>query len=104
MRNLVFIVASFSLLIFEGGCAVGPIGPPLGLGPGLDQVVFWGLILIGAVLLWPRAQRFIRKNASGSRPTVASAGIQVAAERYAKGEINRDEYLKMVDDLRHGSN
>jgi hypothetical protein len=24
----------------------------------------------------------------------------IAAERYAKGEITRDEYLKMLDDLR----
>ena len=103
MKNLVFIAASLLLLIFAGGCAVGPFGPPLGLGPGLDQVVFWGLICIGAVLLWPRVQRFLRKNASASHKTASSAGIQIAAERYAKGEINREEYLKIIDDLHRGT-
>ena len=29
--------------------------------------------------------------------------MQIAAERYAKGEINRDEYLKMIDDLHRGA-
>jgi uncharacterized membrane protein len=27
--------------------------------------------------------------------------VMIAAERYAKGEITRDEYLKLLDDLRH---
>jgi uncharacterized membrane protein len=30
-----------------------------------------------------------------------SRAVLIATERYAKGEITRDEYLKMLDDLRH---
>jgi uncharacterized membrane protein len=105
MRNLVFITASLLLLIFGGGCAVGPLGPPLGLGPGLDQLVFFGLLIGIAVVAWPRFRKWtsnqhLPDNLNWSK----SRAVELAADRYAKGEINRDEYLKMIDDLRHGSN
>jgi uncharacterized membrane protein len=103
MRNLVLIFVSSLVLVLGAGCAAGPLGPPIGLGPGLDQLVFWGAIFIAGVILWPRVQRYFRKRSDipgGNRP---SAGMETVAERYAKGEINRDEYLKMVDDLRRDS-
>jgi uncharacterized membrane protein len=103
MRNLLLIVASLSLIVFEGGCAAGPLAPPFGLGPGLDEAVFWGLILVAAVFLWPRAQRYFRKNPGASMPNQSKPGMDTAAERYAKGEISREEYLKMVEDFCRGT-
>lgn len=99
MRTLAVIVTS-SLLVTTIGCAIGPLGPPLGLGPGLDQLVFLGLIFIAILFLWPRTQRYFRKNSENSRSNHLKAGMETVAERYARGEINRDEYLKMLDDLR----
>jgi uncharacterized membrane protein len=103
MKNSVHIIVASTLLVLGAGCAAGPIGPPLGLGPGLDQAVFWGLILIAALVLWPCARRFFEKSASAAPERSSDAGMQIAAERYAKGEINRDEYLKMIDDLHRGA-
>jgi uncharacterized membrane protein len=101
MRNVILIVASLYVLILGTGCA-GPLGPPLGLGPGLDQLVFLGAIFIAGLILWPRVQRHFRKSSGMSGTNRLSGSMETVAERYAKGEINRDEYLKMIDDLRRG--
>ncbi|SRR6266567_5166898 len=102
MRNLILIIASTYVLILGAGCAAGPLGPPLGLGPELDPLVLWGLVVLAALFLWPRAQRYFRKQCGSSGSNSFDAGMKTVAERYAKGEINRDEYLKMLDDLRQG--
>jgi len=101
MRNVILIVASLYVLIPGTGCA-GPLGPPLGLGPGVDQVVFLGTIFVAGLILWPRVQRHFRKNSGMSETDRLSASMETLAERYAKGEINRDEYLRMLNDLRRG--
>lgn len=88
-------------LLAAGGC-VGPVGPALGLGPGLDQLVFFGL-LMGIAVAWPRLRKWSsnRSNQPDHLNWSKSRAVELAAERYAKGEITRDEYLKMLDDLRH---
>jgi hypothetical protein len=89
-------------LLAAGGC-VGPVGPPLGLGPGLDQLVFFGFLIGIGVVAWPRLRRWIwtRSNPLPGLNQSESRATAIAAERYAKGEITRDEYLKLLDDLRH---
>jgi uncharacterized membrane protein len=42
-----------------------------------------------------------RTNQSHIRIQTESRATIIATEPYAKGEITRDEYLKMLDDLRH---
>jgi hypothetical protein len=90
-------------LLAAAGC-MGPVGPGLGLGPGLDQLVFFGLLIGIGVGAWPRFRKWrlsqgnllpYSLNQSERRATA------IAAERYAKGDITRDEYLKLLDDLRH---
>lgn len=46
-------------------------------------VAFWALV-IAAVILVVR----------GSSPTVRSSGLRILEERYARGEIGRDEFLE----------
>jgi putative membrane protein len=99
MRSLILIIASLYVLILGTGCA-GPLGPPLGFGPGLDQLVFWGAIFIAGLVLWPRVQRHFRKNDGMPGTSRLSSSMEIIAERYAKGEINRDEYLRIINDLR----
>jgi uncharacterized membrane protein len=103
MRKLILIVASSYVLVLVAGCAPGPLGPPLGLGPGLDQLVFWGGIFIAGLFLWPRAQRYLKRDSGNSGSSQLKVSMEIVAQRYARGEINRDEYLKMVDDLRRGT-
>lgn len=58
--------------------------------------VFWLLIvvlLVGGVI-W-----FMRSYPTGQPTTGHSGGLDVLEQRYARGEINRDEYLQKKSDL-----
>ncbi len=58
--------------------------------------------IIGAIFLLVWA--FRRSGGSSFTPGIGPAGshnsaLQIAQERYARGEINRDEYQQIVSDL-----
>lgn len=79
-------------------------------GPGINgwgyalmtvgMVLFWGLIITGIVLLVRAAQR------SGHRPEgpplPSTAPEQILAQRYARGEIDEEEYQRRINTLRGG--
>jgi putative membrane protein len=70
-----------------------------GYGFGLAHMIIWVIILIAIVvgIIW-----LVRSlAASGGRQGLPrrSAGLDVLEERYARGEINRDEYLQKKRDL-----
>lgn len=71
-------------------------GGGMGFG-GIGMLLFWGLVIIGVVLL---ARRF------GAGPSSSSAAVptgktplDILGERYAKGEIDKDEYEQKRRDL-----
>jgi putative membrane protein len=66
----------------------------MGGGMGLG-IIFWFLILalIVAGVLW-----FVRSMPQG-RGGGRSPGLDALEERYAKGEISREEYLQKKRDL-----
>lgn len=66
-------------------------------GFGLMSLLFW--LLVAALLVAiVRAAR--RRPADGPPPGGrASTGLTILEERYAKGEIQRDEYLQKKGDL-----
>jgi len=73
---------------FSGGMAFG----------GLGMLLFWGLIIVGAVLAvrWLAAGRL-------STPESAAHGeraLEILRERYAKGEIDQNEFEQKKRDLR----
>jgi putative membrane protein len=80
-----------------GGWGYGGYG---GYGLGLVHLVFWIVVLIAIVagIVW-----LVRSTASagahGALPPRRSAGLDVLEERYARGEINRDEYLQKKRDI-----
>jgi putative membrane protein len=86
------------------GC--GPWGGMWGWGPwwwGLVMLVFWILILIGLVLLiiW-LIRQFTQASGAGGRSGTNRA-LEILQERYARGEITREEYEAMRRDLLGGS-
>jgi uncharacterized membrane protein len=86
---------SLSSLILSTGCA-GPIGPPLGLGPGWDELA--AVAIFG--LITALAYRSIRKLFRTHRQaTNAASPLDIVRERYARGEINHDEYERMKQHL-----
>ncbi len=68
---------------------------------GLIMMIFWLLILIGLVLLvvWAIRQIVHREGV----PTGTSRALEIVQERYARGEISREQYEQMRRDLLGGA-
>lgn len=66
---------------------------------GITMVLFWGLIIAGIVAL----VRYLggARHSPGPHPTGAPARPEeVLAERFARGEIDAEEYEKRLELLR----
>ncbi len=63
-----------------------------GIGMMLMMLVFWGVVIIGLVLA-------IRWLMRGPRPSPADRALDILRERYARGEINKDEFDAKLRDL-----
>jgi putative membrane protein len=76
------------------------------IGMGLFMILFWGgLVVLGAWVFRAVAGGNAPRNANRpgdeaqSRPSGERA-LEILKERYARGEITREEYEKIRDDLR----
>jgi putative membrane protein len=65
----------------------------------IGNLVFWGLLITVAVLL----ARYIRLGQTTSSPPAEVSPQQIAAQRFARGEVNEDEYLRLLQVLSGGS-
>jgi len=94
MKTLIAF-SRLSVLILLAGCA-GPMGPPLGLGPGWDELAGIAIVAIVVAL----AYRPIRKFFSNRLHAANSASPQnIAKERYARGEITQEEFQRIMQHL-----
>ena len=59
----------------------------------LGMLIFWAVIITAIVI----AVRWLVRDGRGERPDNA---LQILRERYARGEINRDEFEARKQDLR----
>jgi putative membrane protein len=58
------------------------------------RVLVWALIIVGVVV----PLRWLRRAGTGSRDAQRKAPLEILQERYARGEIGREEYeLKRRD-------
>jgi putative membrane protein len=64
-----------------------------GLGMMVMMLVFWGVVIIGVVL-------GIRWLAGQGQRSRSGGALDILRERYARGEINRDEFEAKQRDLR----
>lgn len=77
------------------------IWPDHGIGPwgyvlmSLNMLVFWGLIAAGIVLV----VRYLGRSGPAAGPGSAE---RILAERYARGEIDEQEYRQRLAVLRGG--
>ncbi|NIM94716.1 MAG: hypothetical protein GTO18_13530 [Anaerolineales bacterium] len=62
------------------------------------MIVFWGLLIVGAVFL-VRALFPSGSNSSKSEWSPNPSSREILDLRYARGEINGEEYEMMKDDL-----
>ena len=70
----------------------------MGLGGGLVMVLFWAVLIVGAVWLarglFPNGQQPLT---SATRPEASAEDI--LKQRYARGEISKEQYDQMRRDL-----
>ncbi len=65
-----------------------------GMGFGwIFMIVFWALVIMGVVYLVQIATR------SGKTPGQKETPLDILKKRYAKGEITKEEFERMKDDL-----
>jgi putative membrane protein len=71
-----------------------------GYGFGLIHMVVWVVILVAIIVgvIWLVRSLASSGGGQGALPR-RSAGLDVLEERYARGEINRDEYLQKKKDI-----
>jgi putative membrane protein len=62
------------------------------------MIIFWGLIIVGLVLLirWLIPNTISRAS---SDVRIGSKAMDILKERYARGEINLDEFESMKKDI-----
>lgn len=64
----------------------------------LWMVLFWA----GIILLVVWAVKALSSNDSRFGGSAGSRGLEILEERYARGEIDRDEFVSRRDELRRG--
>ncbi|MGW2519607.1 SHOCT domain-containing protein [Streptomyces sp. NPDC001617] len=74
-------------------------------GMSLSMIVFWGLIIAAAVLLFRTVNRPPEHTGASTAPPaspVSGTPEQLLAERFARGEIDEEEYRRRFEVLRSG--
>lgn len=73
-------------------------GMPYGLG-WVFMILFWALIIVGivAIVRWLAGGALRQQQNSSSLPH--KTPVDILRERYARGEIEREEFLQRLEDL-----
>jgi putative membrane protein len=75
---------------------MGDMGGWWGMGFGwISMILFWGLVVLAIVAL---AKWLTQQPPSGRRPRDKTP-LEILQERYARGEIDREEYEQKRQDL-----
>lgn len=74
----------------------GGYGYGMGVFGGLFMLAFWGLIVVGLVLV---IRRLWYQGPGGTGTGANETPLDILKRRYARGEINRAEYERMKQDL-----
>lgn len=70
-----------------------------GYGFGLFGMIIWIVVLIAVVAIVIWLVRSVIGHGVDHVPPRRSSGLDVLEERYARGEIDRDEYLQKRKDI-----
>lgn len=70
------------------------IGWGMGFG-GFSMILFWGLIIFGIVL----AIKWLTGSTAGTKQSATKPALEILQERYARGEIDEQEFQQKRRDL-----
>ena len=73
---------------------MGYYGDDMGWGGWLAMSVFWGLLIALAVWLVRSLRADTSRDNQGPPPTPGSRADEVLAERFARGEIDAEEFTQ----------
>lgn len=78
------------------GGMMGGGGYGMGVMGWLLMLLFWGLIIVGVVLLvrWLWGQ-----GRPGPEGVIADPPLEILKRRYARGEVSKEEFDRMKKDL-----
>lgn len=62
----------------------------------LPMLIFWGLVIWGGIML---VRKLSQSSQSACPIGIAPGAIDILKERYAKGEISREEFAHMKQEL-----
>jgi len=62
--------------------------------------IFWLIVIVGVIALIVWAARRPWHHAAATGPAGGGRAVEIARERYARGEITGDEFKRLTDDLR----
>ncbi|MBI5443564.1 MAG: SHOCT domain-containing protein [Deltaproteobacteria bacterium] len=68
----------------------------MGWGGGLSMLLFWGIAILVVVLL---VRLVLGRSRTGAGSMREESALDLLKKRYARGEINREEYARMRQDL-----
>jgi hypothetical protein len=98
MRHTLTYVTIVLLTLTVANCGPGLLapGPPLpGLGPGFEWIALFAIIVAAGA--WLSRSKFAALLQTYDKRR--SQAFEILRERYAKGEISREEYLRIANDL-----
>jgi len=73
------------------------MGWGMGISGMLFMFIFWGLVILGVVFLVKWIFGSVQKNID--IPPTNSKALEILQERYARGEIDKDEFEARKQDL-----
>jgi hypothetical protein len=95
-RTLTYLtIVSLTLTVANCGPGLLAPGPPLpGFGPGFEWIALLAIIVAAA---WLSRSKFAALLQTHDKRRAQA--FEILRERYAKGEISREEYLRIANDL-----
>ena len=78
--------------VYEWGWAMHPMWGFWGVGMMLFMFLWWALVIVGIIL-------GIRWLVRQGRPEMSDSALEILRQRYARGEINREEFEAKRKDL-----
>jgi putative membrane protein len=85
-------VAAAQERVYEWGWGMHPMSGVWGAGMMLMMFVFWGVVIVGIVL-------GIRWLVSQGRQPSSDTALEILRQRYARGEIDKQEFEAKKRDL-----
>ena len=104
-NRLLTVASAMAFSLFSSAAMSQPYGPGMmgGYGGygfyGPVHLIFWAVVLIAIIVGVVWLVRSLTAPHANHMPPRRSAGLEVLEERYARGEINRDEYLQKKKDI-----